>query len=176
MHILINILLIIAGILAFLLLLALFLKKKHYAQTSIIIDAPLHKVFDYIKLLKNQDSFNEGAMAGTDRKREYRGTDGTIGFVYAWSGDKDAGEGEKEILNIVEGKRMEAEIRFKKPMAVTAIIVMETEALSPTQTKLSWSNAGKLNYPFNILIPILEKSVTKGMDRSLYTLKGILEK
>jgi hypothetical protein len=176
MNLLITIILIVAGIIALLLIIAFFRKKEHYVKREIIINAPLQKVFDYVRLLKNQDTFNEGAMAGPDRKKEFKGTDGTVGFIYAWSGNKDAGEGEKEIKNIIEGKRIEMEIRFVKPMVATACIIMETESLSDDQTKVSWSNAGLLNYPLNIMIPILEKSVAKGMDRSLLTLKNILEK
>jgi hypothetical protein len=176
MNIIITILLAIAGIIALLLIVALFSKKEHYVKREIIINAPRQKVFDYVKLLKNQDTFNEGAIAGSDRKREYKGTDGTVGFIYAWSGNKDAGEGEKEIKNIVEGKKVEMEIRFVKPMSATAQIIMDTESVSDDQTKVSWSNAGTLIYPLNVMIPMLEKSVAKGMDSSLSTLKNILEK
>lgn len=176
MSILTTILLAIASLIALLLILALFMRKEHYVKREIVINAPRQKVFDYIKLLKNQDEFNEHAMAGADRKKEFKGTDGTVGYVYSWSGDKDAGEGEKEIMSIVEGKRVEAEIRFVKPMVASARIIMETESISDNQTKVSWSNAGKLKYPISILIPAMEKSVAKGMDASLLNLKNRLEK
>jgi hypothetical protein len=176
MNILFTILLVVAGIIALLLIIALFMKREHYVKREIIINAHRQKVFDYIKLLKNQDEFNKHAMAGPDRKREFKGTDGTVGYIYAWSGNKNAGEGEKEIMNIVEGKRIETEIRFVKPMTATACIIMETESLSDNQTKVIWSNAGTLKYPVNIFIPMMEKSVAKDMDSSLSTLKNILEK
>ena len=176
MNIVIPILLVVAGIIALLLLIALFLKKKHYVSREIIINASRQKVFDYIKLLKNQDEFNKNAMAGSDRKREFKGTDGTVGYIYAWSGDKNAGVGEKEIKNIIEGERIETEIRFIKPMRVSASIIMETESLPDNQTRVSWSNAGILKYPLNIMIPMMEKHVVKDMDSSLSTLKDILEK
>jgi hypothetical protein len=175
MNIIITILLVVAGIIALLLIIALFMKREHYVKREIIINAPRQKVFDYVKLLKNQDKFNKHAMAGPDRNREYKGTDGTVGYIYAWSGNKKAGEGEKEIKNIIEGKRIETEIRFVKPMAATARIIMETESLSDDQTKLSWSNAGTLKYPVNIMIPMMEKMLPKEMDSSLSTLKNILE-
>jgi len=170
------ILLVVAGIIALLLLIAVFMKKEHYVKREIIIQAPRQKVFDYVKLLKNQDTFNKDAMTDSDRKKEFKGTDGTVGYIYSWSGNKNAGVGEKEIKNIIEGKRIETEIRFVKPMAATASIVMETESITGDQTKVSWSNAGTLQYPLNIMIPVLEKSVAKGMDSSLSTLKDILEK
>ncbi len=176
MNIVIIILLVLAAIIALLLLMALFRKKEHYVKREIVINAPRQQVFDYIKLLKNQDEFNKGAMADADRKREFKGTDGTVGYIYAWSGNKDAGEGEKEIIHLVEGKSVEAEIRFVKPMKTSARIIMDTTSLSDTQTNVSWSNAGVLSYPINILIPMLEKHVAKDMDSSLLILKNILEK
>ncbi|HEX7846389.1 MAG TPA: SRPBCC family protein, partial [Chitinophagaceae bacterium] len=130
----------------------------------------------YVKLVKNQETFNKHAMVSPDRIKEFKGTDGTVGFVYAWKGNKNAGEGEKEIMNLVEGKKVETEIRFTKPMKVSATMIMETEALSANQTKVYWSNAGTLKYPVNIFIPMMEKNVAKDMNISLSTLKSILEK
>lgn len=175
MKIILIILLTIVGIVALILILALFMKKEHYVKCEITINAPRQKVFDYIKLLKNQDYFNKNAMAGSDRIREYKGTDGTEGFIYAWSGNKDAGQGEKEIKKIIEGQRMEAEIRFIKPMKTSSYIIMELESIADNQTKVSWSNAGTLNYPVNIMIPMMEKMLPKDMDISLTNLKNILE-
>jgi hypothetical protein len=175
MPILISVLLVITGLIALLLIIAAFIKKEHYVKREIIINAPRQKVFDFVRLLENQDRFNKHAMAGADRKREYKGTDGTEGFIYAWSGNKDAGEGEKEIKSIVEGNRIEMEIRFVKPMAATARIVMETESIADNQTKVSWSNAGILKYPVNIFVPVMERMLPKDMDESLRNLKSILE-
>ena len=159
-----------------LLIIALFMKRDHYVKCEIIINATRQKVFDYLKLLKNQETFNENAMVAPDREREFKGTDGTVGYIYAWKGNKDAGEGEKEIMNIIEGERIEMEIRFVKPMTTSASIILETESLPGNQTKVTWSNAGTLKYPVNIMIPMMEKHVVKDMDMSLLALKNILEK
>ncbi len=176
MSLFISILFLIAGIIVMLLIIALFMRKEHYVKCDIVIYAPQQKVFDYVKLLKNQDTFNKHAKADPGRIETFKGTDGTVGYIYSWSGNKSAGVGEKEIKNIVEGKSMEAEIRFVKPMAATARIIMDTEALSDTETNVSWSNAGILKYPLNIMIPSMEKMISKDMDGSLLTLKNLLEK
>jgi len=176
MHVLIVILLVIACFIALLLIVSAVMTKEHYVKREIVIDVPAIKVFDYVKFVKNQDSFNEGAMADQDRKKTFNGTDGTVGFIYSWSGNKDAGVGEKEIMKIIEGKSIELEIRFLKPMKTSARILIETQALTDNQTKASWSNRGTLNYPLNIMIPMLQKHVVKDLDTSLSTLKNILEK
>lgn len=177
MNTIVIILLVVAGIIALLLVIALFMKKEHYVNREIIINAPRQKVFDFLKLLKNQDQFNKWATTDKiNRKEEFKGTDGTVGFIYSWSGNKNAGQGEKEIINIVEGKRIETEIRFVKPMRVSASVIFEVESLSENQTKVNLINTGTLKYPLNIMIPMAEKNFPKDMDESLSTLKNILEK
>ena len=177
MNILSTILLVIAGIIILLFIIAFFMKKDHYVKREIVINAPLQKVFDFLKLLKNQDQFNKWATTDKlNRKEEFKGTDGTVGFIYSWSGNKNAGQGEKEIKNIVEGKKIETEIRFIKPMRVTSYTIMETEYLSENETKVYLINGGKLKYPINLMIPMAEKNFAKDMDESLNKLKVILEK
>jgi hypothetical protein len=172
----IIILLAATGIIALPLIIALFMRREHYVKREIIINAPLQKVFNFLKYIKNQDLFNKWASVDKDRKEATKGIDGTVGYIFAWSGNKNAGKGEKEIMKIAEGESIETQIRFVKPMVVTASIIMETASLSDNQTKVSWSNAGKLKYPFNIMIPIAEKNFSKDIDISLATLKTILEK
>ncbi len=176
MSIVYIILLVIVAFIALLLVMALFMRKKHYVKREIVINAPHHTVFDFLRFLDNQEKFNKWAKTDADRKKEFKGTDGTIGFIYSWKGNKEAGEGEKEITNIIEGKRIETEIRFIKPMKVTAQVIMETEALSDHKTKVSLINTGTLKYPLNIMIPMAEKNFPKDMDTSLLILKSILEK
>ncbi|HYG49992.1 MAG TPA: SRPBCC family protein [Flavobacteriales bacterium] len=176
MSILLIILLVLAGIIGLVLLMALFMRKAHHVRCEITINAPSQKVFDFLKLLENQEKFNKHAMAGGERKKEFKGTDGTVGYIYSWRGDKDTGVGEKEIMHLVEGKKIETEIRFVKPFRATASMIMETESLPGNQTKVSWSNAGTLKFPINIFIPKMEKHVAKDIDTSLSTLKNILEK
>jgi hypothetical protein len=95
--------------------------------------------------------------------------------VISWKGNKDAGEGEKEIINLVEGKRIVTEIRFVKPMKITSTIIMETEAISANSTKVTLINSGKMNYPMNLFIPIAENKFPKDMNESLESLTKILE-
>lgn len=175
MSIILTILFVVAGVIVLLLIIALFIKNEHYVNREIIINAPVQKVFDFLRMIKNQDKFNKWAKTDKDRKEEAKGIDGTVGYIYSWSGNKSAGKGEKEIINIVEGKRIETEIRFTKPMRVTASVVMETASISDNQTRVNLINTGILKYPLNIMIPIAEKNFAKDMDGSLSTLKDILE-
>jgi hypothetical protein len=163
------------GIITLLLIIAVFMKKEHYVKREIIIDAPRQEVFDYLKLLKNQDKFNKWAKADLNRNWTFKGTDGTVGFLISWNGNKEVGEGEKEIVNLIEGEKIETQIRFIRPMTTTADVIMELESVADNRTKVSFINTGTLRYPINIMIPIAEKNFPKDMDTSLATLKNILE-
>src|SRR3954463_8043069 len=97
MNIIIIILCALAGIIALVLIIALFMTKGYKTHKEIVIQAPKEKAFDYIKQIKNQDHFNKWLMLDPNMKKEYKGTDGTVGFIYGWSGNKEGGEGEQEI-------------------------------------------------------------------------------
>ena len=175
MNIIITLLLVIIGIIALLFTIGLFMNKEHNVNREITIIAPLPKVFGYARLLKNQDEWNKNAKGDPDKKEEFKGTDGTVGFIIVFSGNKNVGEGQKEIRNIIEGKRIETEMRFVKPMTFTAMLRMDMESLADDQTKVKLSHYGTLKYPKNIMIPMFEKMFAKQMNISLANLKTILE-
>ena len=176
MNILITIVSILAGIIALFLIAALFMKKGYKTYREIVISAPLQKVFGYVKYIKNQDNFNKWIMVDPAMKKEFKGTDGTVGFVYAWNGNKEAGEGEQEIKVINEGKSVEMELRFVRPFAGVAHTEVTTEALTDSVTKVTWSTASEIKYPLNLMLPMIVKMLETDMHTSLTTLKSILER
>lgn len=176
MSILITILLGIITAIILLLVLAAVMKKEYNIKRDVIINLPKQQVFDYLKQLKNQDNFNKWVMVDPEMKREFKGTDGTVGFVYGWNGNKQAGEGEQEITAIEEGKKIETEIRFKRPMPATAHANTITEAMSDNHTRVIWNNFGNVKFPMNIMASMIEKMLAKDMEISLSNLKNILEK
>ena len=78
-------------------------------------------------------------------------------------------------MKIDDGKRIETQIRFMRPLKTTADIIFDLESISENQTKVTMSNAGKLAYPINLMIPIAERMFPIDMDSSLFELKRILE-
>lgn len=108
-------------------------------------------------------------------KKEFKGTDGKVGFVYAWDGNNDAGKGEQEIKRIREGESVDVEVRFIKPFEGIAQAPMTTEALSDNQTKVTWGMKGQSKYPMNLMNLFMDSMLGKDLETSLATLKVILE-
>jgi uncharacterized protein YndB with AHSA1/START domain len=170
------VLLIVALIVAIPLIIALFVKNDYSITRNIIIDKPRQEVFNYVKFLKNQEQYSKWVMMDPNMKKEYRGTDGTVGFVYGWNGNKQAGEGEQEIKLIQEGERLDLEIRFKRPFEGVAKTPFITESISDNQTKVTWGMSGRSKYPMNFTNLFIDKMLGKDLDISLRNLKAILEK
>ncbi len=178
MNILLISLTIFFGCAALIFIMALFTKKGYAIEREIVIDKSSSDVFQYLRHIKNQDKFSKWVMMDPNMKKEFRGNDGTVGFVYAWEGNKQAGKGEQEIISIEEGKYLGLEVRFEKPFAAVASTPFRVEAVSPQQSKVTWGMTSSMNYPMNIMLLFMnmEKLLGKDMETSLKTLKGILEK
>ncbi|HEY3371698.1 MAG TPA: SRPBCC family protein [Prolixibacteraceae bacterium] len=156
---------------------ALFVKKTYSVEREIMIARPSHVVFNYLKYLKNQDKFSKWASMDPKMKKEYRGIDGTVGFVSAWeSQNKNVGKGEQEIKKINEGKRIDYELRFIKPFNSVAKAYMTCDQMSKNETIVNWGFDSKMNYPMNLMLLFnMEKMIGNDLSTGLVTLKNQLE-
>ncbi len=170
--------LVLLGLIVLIFIIAAFTRKDYSVEREVTINQPREKVFAYIKQLKNQDNFSKWAMRDPNMKKEYRGTDGTEGFVYAWDSDEEAGKGEQKILKITEGERIELKLHFIKPMEADADSHFITETVNTNSTKVKWGFSSTIPYPMNFMLVVmdLEGMLGKDLDESLNNLKSILEK
>ena len=158
---------------------ALFVKKDYAVEREIIINKPKQEVFDYLKYIKNQDHFSKWNLMDPNMKKSYKGTDGQVGFCYAWeSQNKKLGSGEQQIVKIDEGKRLDFKLLFTKPMKAEDDTYFITESIDSTTTKVKWGFTGSFSYPFNLmqLMFDMDKQVGPDFETGLKNLKGILEK
>jgi len=167
------------GILVLLfLIVALFVKKDYMVEREITINKPKQQVFDYIKFLKNQNNYSKWANMDPKMEKSFKGTDGTVGFISAWSSNvKDVGKGEQEIKKIVDGQHIDYELRFIEPFESTEHAYMSTEGVSENQTAVKWGFEGHMAYPMNITMLFMdfEKIIGGDLDTGLHNLKKILE-
>lgn len=177
MFILFIILAVIAGLVALFFLAALFTKKAYSIRRDIVIDRPKEVVYDYLRHLQNQDQFSKWVMMDPNLKKTFTGIDGNVGFIYAWEGNKRAGKGEQEIRHLVQGERIDVEVRFEKPFKNTAQTPFTTESIGENQTKVTWGMDSIMKYPMNgMLLLKMDKMLAKDLQESLGNLKAILEK
>lgn len=175
MRILKKILFGILILIAIVLIAGLVMDKEYSIEREVTINKSKEEVFSYVKMLKNQNNWSKWALIEPGMKKEFRGTDGTVGFVSAWEGE-DVGKGEQEIRQISEGQQIDYEVRFEKPFRSTAQTHMTTESVSDGQTRVKWGFAGGSKYPFNALNGLMKWSLGRDLQTGLNNLKDILEK
>ncbi|MEH6536588.1 MAG: SRPBCC family protein [Psychroserpens sp.] len=168
---------ILGGIVVLVILLSLIAPKYYEVNRSIVIDKPIPEVFDYLKHIKNQDFWSPWKKKDPDMKQEFVGTDGKVGFIAKWDGNKEVGLGEQEIINIVENDRVEAQLRFFKPWKSESDAVTKVEDAGNGKTKVTWGFSGQNKVPANIFMMLynIDKHVGKDFEEGLTSLKEILE-
>ena len=146
-------------------------------EKSIVIDQPKDVVFDYLKFSKNMDHYSVWNMKDPNKKAEYIGTDGSVGFIYKWdSTDKSVGAGQQKITNLIKGERIEYEMIFERPMKNTGTSKFLISEVNPKQTMVTWDFRGPTKFPMSLLKGIFQKMLGKDLMASLENLKKILEK
>ncbi|MBP7558742.1 MAG: SRPBCC family protein [Chitinophagaceae bacterium] len=178
MHVLLTVLLLIAGLLVLILLLALVGKKEYSLSRSISINRPVATVYEYIRFLKNQDEYNVWTMMDPQMKKTYTGTDGQVGFIYAWDGNKQAGAGEQEVIALTANEEVMIDVRFKRPFPGIIHTPLRTEKINDDQTQVTWSMNSRMAFPRNIFLYFInmDKVLGKELEKSLSRLKTRMEK
>lgn len=168
---------VLGGIVALVLLLALIAPKTYDVFRTIEIQKPNSEVFEYLKYLDKQQEWSPWATRDPNMQRKLTGTDGEVGAISYWNGNKDVGEGEQEITKIVEGERVEGSLRFFKPWKSTSDCYMKTETTSNNATQVTWGFSGKNKFPMSIMMLFMsmDKMVGKDFEEGLQTLKTKLE-
>lgn len=156
----------------------LFTPGEYEVVRQTVIQAPRDSVFAFLRMLKNQERFSAWADMDPAMERDYRGTDGTVGFVMAWrSQNEDLGSGEQEIIHIAEGERIDYELRFFEPFETTAKLYWLTEAVDSAATRVTWAFRGHLSFPRNLMLHVIDmnQKVGEDLERGLEKLKALME-
>jgi len=101
----------------------------------------------------------------------------SFGAISYWNGNKEVGKGEQELTKIVEGERVEGQLRFFKPFKSTSDCYMQLDEVSSGVCKVTWGFSGKNKFPTSIIMLFMnmDKAVGKDFEEGLQDLKEIIE-
>jgi len=158
--------------------LGLLAPKNYEVSRSIVIDRDLKDVFQYLKLVKNQDNWSPWKKKDPNMVQSSIGTDGEVGFISKWKGNKQVGEGEQEIISIIENESIDTQLRFFKPWKSESIGHLLVNSVEDKQTLVTWGFSGINKFPMSIfmLFMNMDKMVGKDFEEGLANLKVFLEK
>ena len=176
MRILKKIILVVLALIALILVVGLFIPNDYTVSVSTTINKPKQVVFDYVKLVKNQEKYSVWVMQDPNVVMDYQGTDGTVGFKASWnSKDDNVGEGSQQIT-AVTADRIDVDLHFVRPMEGESKAATIVEAVSDTETKVTAEFYGHSNYPMNLMNFVGAKFIKDAETENLANLKKILEK
>lgn len=165
-----KILIVLVILIAIPLIVALFVPKDFDAKSEITIDKPKQEVFNYVKMLRNQDHFGVWQLSDPQMKKSEQGTDGQVGFKYSWDGEK-VGKGSQTITRIVDGETIETSLDFGFGEPSKGYFTLKE--ISSNQTAVTWGITGKSPYPWNLMS--LFMNMDKDFDQGLKNLKDVLK-
>jgi hypothetical protein len=173
-----TVLYILVGLVVLLFILSLIAPKTYHVFRSVEIAKPKSEVFNYLRSLKNMDDWSPWAKKDPNMEKKFTGTDGEVGSQSYWLGNKEVGEGEQEITKIVDGDRIEAELRFLKPFKSTSDCYTKVEDVGNGNTKVTWGFKGTNKFPMTIfsLFKSMDSMVGPDFEEGMASLKEVLEK
>ena len=168
---------ILLAVVIIIVILAMIAPKSYDVNRSITINKPVATVFEYLKYLKKQDDWSPWGKRDPNMKKEFEGVDGTVGAISKWAGNKEVGEGEQEIMRIVDKEVIESRLRFFKPWKSESDAYLKVKEESADSTTVTWGFSGNNKFPMSIMMLFMnmDKAIGKDFDEGLATLKNVLE-
>ena len=171
---LLTILLIVLGLFATLMIIALLLPGKYHVEKNAIIKKSVVTVMNNVADLNQYSKWNPWQQSDPGAKGTITGEPNTIGHRYAWQGKK-VGEGQLTIREI-DNHHVHFNLEFFKPFKSKASDDWQFEEWGEGETKVTWSNNGPLPLPIARLMgPMIVKGLNKQFEEGLDNLRKLCE-
>ena len=147
----------------------------NYERSGVIAATP-EKIFPLISTFAACTAWNPYDQKDPNMKRTIKGTDGQVGAVLEFDGNKEAGSGSLEIVKVVPNQSMALLLKMTKPMNVENSIEYK---LTPegTGTRFSWRMSGDGGFMGKLVSTVFdcEKMMTKDFVTGIENLKALAE-
>ncbi len=167
---------ILLGLLALVTILMLVAPKGAKVERAVIVKLAPEAAFQSLRSLRNFDQWSPWALRDPNMERGYVGTDGEIGSVAWWKGNKEVGDGEQEMKKLEPNTYIETELRFLKPFKAVNKSYWRISN-DAEGCKVVWGFEAKFRMPMNImfLFVSMESSIGNDFERGLLRWKALEE-
>ncbi len=153
---------VVAGLLAIVLIGALFLPSETKLERTIVIDSKPATIYKQVACLKNWDPWSPFKEGISDMK--YSGAECGEGAIQTWA-DKNM-SGKQAITKALENEYLKTELDFQQGDVSLSEWKFEAQG---EQTKVTWTFSSKAGYPlgrwinYTLVLPMLTESYEKGL-------------
>lgn len=145
-------------------------------ERSTVVDAAPAAVYAEVVDFHRWPAWSPWEDLDPDLTRRYSGATKGVGSVYAWSGNRRAGEGRMEITRTDEPTRVVVDLAFLKPFKSSSVTTF-TFAPESTGTRVTWTMAGPRTLAIRMmgLFTSMDKLVGGDFEKGLARLKSVVE-
>lgn len=144
-----------------------------HTERSIAIDAPAERVFETIADYSTWPIWSPWLMLDSSAQVEFSDDPRSVGSGYHWSGEL-VGEGEMEHRQLDRHHRIDAELRFIKPVKSVNRVAFDLLSIGAS-TQVTWHLDGKLPFFLFFMKSNLETFIGMDYERGLRMLKEFIE-
>jgi uncharacterized protein YndB with AHSA1/START domain len=149
-------------------------------ERSATIDAPPQRVYEEIVDFHNWTHWSPWEDVDPDLQRTYSGAQSGTGAVYAWSGNRKAGQGRMEITEAVEPSKVVIDLRFEKPFKARSdtSFTITPEGPQGSASRVVWSMTGEKTFMTKVMgvFTSMDKLLGPDFERGLARLKSTAER
>lgn len=151
-------------------------ESKFYYEKSGVINAPPEKIFKYLSDFKLGELWSPYEKIDPNMKKNFIGDGKSVGSVMEFAGNREAGAGKLEFLQIIPNQLVEIELTMLEPIKARNIVkyrLVEEGA----GTRFIWSMEGDGGFIGKLISVFIdcEKMVTKQFGTGIANLKNVVE-
>lgn len=166
----------IVGLIAIIGGLSLIASTDMSVSRSIVINAPKEVIWNNVSRFDNMTKWTPWGKRDPNMKSTIEGTDGAVGSMQSWSGNKEVGVGSQTITALDPMNKVETKLEFKEPMEsqADAFTVLADTAGG---VKVTWGFSSTMPRPFNVmgLFMNFDAAIGKDYEEGLANLKALCE-
>jgi uncharacterized protein YndB with AHSA1/START domain len=151
-------------------------EDTYTVERSASVAAPPERVYAEICDFHNWPRWSPWEDVDPDLRRTYSGAESGTGAVYAWSGNRKAGQGRMEIVEASEPSTVRIDLRFEKPWKAhnETVFTVRPEA---DGSRVTWTMTGKKTLMTKVmgLVMPMDKMLGKDFEKGLARLRSTAE-
>jgi uncharacterized protein YndB with AHSA1/START domain len=146
-------------------------------ERSASIAAEPRRIYDQLVDFHSWTAWSPWEDLDPNQERTFSGQDSGPGAVYAWSGNRKAGQGRMEITRVEEPTEVEIDLQFDKPFKSRNTIEFFLTPESSDRTRVRWVMTGPKTLMTKVMgvFTSMDKMVGPDFEKGLARLKDVVE-
>jgi hypothetical protein len=145
-------------------------------ERSIRINASPAFVYGHIVDLHRWTDWSPWEGRDPNIQRTYSGPEAGRGAMYAWSGNRQVGEGRMEIMEAVEPSKVKIALDFIKPFKSSSITAFDLQP-EGDGTRVTWTMKGEKTFMVKVMgiFRSMDKMIGPDFEKGLAQLRAVSE-